>query len=540
MRITVDGQRHPAPTSQKARLVLARLAEPGGNLTREALAQTFWDTMPASARVSLSTELNNLRRCLGSSSRLITRTRSNVGLPYSEDLRIDLREFTEHFHREQYHEAVTLWRGDFLQDTAGGDWADDGRLRYRRMAARAFGHLADEAERAGDLIAATDFARRQRDLLPGETEAWTRLIRLLGTSGDLLAADTEREALAARYTSRGLVVPAAVLDLVEPTHSPPTAPQPQPHKRATDVGTHSDPASDLSTNAAPQPQQHAGHDAQTLERLIGQEPPSPLYTGLLELDRLLGRLPEPGLTILAGRPGMGVTTLALAIAANVSIDLAIPIAVFSIESSEAELAQRFVAMRTRIPGAELRRGKVAEQRWPKILKASQVLASATLYVDDTPQLEVREILAKVDRLKDQSAIRLVIIDSIHGLAADGGLARDSPSIASLLFELRQAARELDLSIVVTMEVFGDVEKRPDKKPQLQDLPGYFEVAAARDLVLLLYRDEYYDVESEQIGELDIIVAENRHGPVGKVSVGFDARIPRVFNLPSETDTGSPN
>lgn len=532
MRITVDGDLRPAPTSQKARLVLARLAEPDGNLTREVLAATFWSTMSASARVSLSTELKNLRRCLGSSSRLITSTRSYVGLPQCEDLRIDVREFTEHFRREQYHDAVALWRGDFLQDTVGDGWANERGRHYRRMAARAFGKLADETEIAGDLVAATDFARSQRDLLPDATETWTRLIRLLSTSGDPLAADTERKALTAHYTRRGLVVPAAILDVVEPTTLPPKAPRTTPRGRTTEDGTDNDPSSDGSASADSQPPHHEVEDIQGLESLIGQQPPAPLYTGLKDLDQVLGGLPEPGLTILAGRPGMGVTTLALMIAAHVSIDLGIPTATFSTESSEADLTQRFVAMSARISGAELRRGKVAEQRWPKILKASQLLASAPIFIDDTPKLEVQEILAKVQRLKDQSATRLIIIDSIHGLAFDGSLARDSPSIAGMWSELRQAARELDVSIIVTMEVLGDVEKRLDKKPQLRDLPGYFEVAAARDLVLLLYRDEYYDVESERIGELDIIVAENRHGPVGRVSVGFDARIPRVFNLPA--------
>ena len=98
------------------------VCEPGGNLARDSLAETFWDGTLTAARVSLSTELKNLRRCLGSSSPLITSTRSYVGLPPCEDLRIDVREFTEHLGREQYREAIALWRGDFLQDTGGGDW----------------------------------------------------------------------------------------------------------------------------------------------------------------------------------------------------------------------------------------------------------------------------------------------------------------------------------------------------------------------------------------------------------------------------------
>src|SRR5947209_3072615 len=142
MRIEVDGEPQPTPTSQRARLVLARLSGLSGNLARDLLAETFWETPLSSARASLSTELKNLRRCLGSSSGLLTSRRGYVGLPQCANLWIDVREFAEHFRSGQHREAIGLWRGDFLQDT-GGTWAEEQRDRYRRMAARAFGRLAE-------------------------------------------------------------------------------------------------------------------------------------------------------------------------------------------------------------------------------------------------------------------------------------------------------------------------------------------------------------------------------------------------------------
>jgi replicative DNA helicase len=188
-------------------------------------------------------------------------------------------------------------------------------------------------------------------------------------------------------------------------------------------------------------------------------------------NQALGGLPKPGLTVIAGRPGMGATTLALSIAANATIDLGISTALFSIESSEAQLAQRFVAMRARIPIAELRRGSVAEQRWPKILRASQQLAAAPLWVDDSPQLELPSVFSRIERLKDEHSMRLIIIDSIHGLTTNGRPSLDPTSIAATLFGLRAAARQLDVSIIVTMEVSGHCENRVDKRPQLRDSPA---------------------------------------------------------------------
>jgi DNA-binding SARP family transcriptional activator len=539
MRITVEGIPQPAPKSQKARLLLARLSEAGGNIARDALAESLWGTTPASARVSLSTELKNLRRCFGSCAGLLTSTRSYVGLPECGDLRIDVREFAEHFRREEYQEAVVLRRGDFLQDTdGGGEWTDERRDRYRRMAASSFERLAEQAESSGDLAAAARFARSQRDILPNELSGWKRLIRLLNEMGEPLAAEAERNAIVNRYVSRGHIVPPEVIGLIGTI-----SPQPQVPKRAS-KSLERPPASNETSKSTlkGKDEQHTRPQVREIQEadgltLMHQSRP-PLYSGFLDLDRLLGTLPEPGLTIIAGRPGMGVTTLTLTIGMKASVDFGIPTAFFSAESSETQVAQRFVAMRGRISSAELRRGDIAEQRWPKILKASQMLAAAPLYVDDSVQLDVESIFAKLQQLREQSATRLVIIDSIHDLTVDGGPALDSHSIAGLLMKLRQIARQLDLSMIVTMEVFGDCEKRLDKRPQLQDLPGHFELAARRDLVLLLYRDDYYYADSERTCELDVIVAENRHGPVGQVSLIFDARIPQLLNIPQETDTSA--
>lgn len=539
MRITADGERRENPTSIKARLLLARLSASRGNLTREALAEEFWGNAELrGARGSLSTELKNLRRTLGPSAELLVATRHQVGLPRHEDLLIDIREFAEHIAAQRHEDALALWRGDFLQETSGS-WADAERIPYRRKAAKALAALADAREGAGDLLGAADLARQQRDLTPDELDPWKRLLRILDAAGDALQAETERRALFTRYSKDGGVPPRVLelFDVETPRAIPPRVlPEPPveiPPSEPAAPGEVPEPGLTDGLGLADEPR-----GAMTVEELLDSEPASPLYTGFRDLDDLLGGLPEPGLTVIAGRPGMGATTLALSIAASASIELGISTALFSIESSEAQLAQRFVGMRTRIPGAELRRGRVAEQRWPKILRASQQLASAPLWIDDSPQLEVKSVVSRIERLKKESATRIVIIDSIHGLTTDGRPALEPAAIASALFGLRAAARRLDVSIIVTMEVSGHCENRMDKRPQLQDLPGYYELAAQRDLVLLLYRDEYYYAESERVGQMDVTVAENRNGPVGRVVLSFMARIPVILNFytGSEADT----
>jgi DnaB-like helicase C terminal domain/Bacterial transcriptional activator domain len=537
MRITVDGKRRENPTSVNARLLLARIAASRGNLARDALAEEFWDSGLQSARASLSTELKNLRRTLGSGAGLLATTRNQVGLPQCEELRIDVREFDEQLAAERYEQALELWRGDFLQDT-GGAHAEVKRGRYRRKAAHAVAALADARERAGDLLGAADLARRQQELLPDDLDPVKRLLRVLDAAGEALQAEAERSALLNRYGKRG-GVPPAILEIVRPDASQPAPPRPRPLPTETippETAAPEDSELDEIPDGAPSTGEY--HEAKAAEDLLGSiHPPSPLYTGFVDLDQLLGGLPEPGLTVIAGRPGMGATTLALSIATNAAIGLGTPTALFSIESSEAQLAQRLVGMRARIPGAELRRG-VAEQNWPKLLRASQQLASAPLWIDDSPQLDVKSVVSRIERLRGQSATRLVIIDSIHGLTVDGRPALEPVSIAAALYGLRAAARQLDVSIIVTMEVSGQCENRMDKRPLLQDLPGYYEVAAQRDLVLLLHRDEYYYADSDRVAEMDVIVAENRNGPVGRAVLTFMARIPVIMNLYTGSDPPS--
>lgn len=528
MRITVDGERRENPTSVKARLLLARLSASRGNLPREILAEEFWGGAELrSARGSLSTELKNLRRTLGASKQLLVGGRHQVGLPQYEDLRIDVREFAEHLAAERYENALALWRGDFLQETAGA-WAEAERIRYRRKAARALAVMADAQESAGNLLGAADLARRRRELVPDELDAWARLLQILDAAGEALQAEAERQALFIRYSKDGGVPPAVLKLLTDAPRAMPLRERP-----ASPVATSPNGPAILDEPEITDASIHEPLDETTWDELVpGERPAARLYTGFRDLDHALGGLPEPGLTVIAGRPGMGATTLALSIAANAAIDLAVSTALFSIESSEAQLAQRFVAMRARIPIAELRRGSVAEQRWPRILRASQQLAAAPLWVDDSPQLELTSVLSRVERLKDEHSMRLVIIDSIHGLTTDGRPSLDPTSIAATLFGLRAAARQLNVSIIVTMEVSAHCENRVDKRPQLRDLPGYYELAVQRDLVLLLYRDEYYYAPSERVGEIDVTVAENRNGPVGNLVLTFLARIPVILNYPT--------
>lgn len=542
MRFVSDGAELSPPHSQKARILLARLAVQGGNLSREILAEALWEGGLPSARVSLNTEVTKLRRSLGADAGLLASGRDYLGLPPSPELWIDVRELSEHVRQGEHEEAIALFAGTFLQDTKADAWVTDRREHYGRMSARALGQFAGQAEAEGRLPEAIELTRRAREFDPENPQATIRLITLLVASGDLMTAESERQALLARFASKGLRIPEPVLALARAgvSEAEPATRQgnrvERNHRNGNRKGT---PAGGELAAAAATTQTVVGEQAAPRPGTgasWASAPPGPVFTGLVDLDRLLGGLPEPGLTVLAGRPAMGTTALALTIAMNASVELGVATALISTEMSETQLAQQLVGMRARVSQGDLRHGRVQESRWPKILNASQAISEAPVSIDVATQLDVGEVVERVRVAARERHARLVVLDSIHGISNEGDRALDGPSVARAVIALRDAAREHDLAILVTIEVLGDCEKRADKRPKLGDLPGHYELGARPDAVLLLYRDDYYDAESEQPGVVEIDVAETRQGDVGRISVTIDPRTARVANLaPAESD-----
>jgi replicative DNA helicase len=220
------------------------------------------------------------------------------------------------------------------------------------------------------------------------------------------------------------------------------------------------------------------------------------------------------------------------IAENASIEHGRPVALFSLEMSETELAQRFVASQARIKGDELRKGRVADQKWPKILEAAGRLAGAPLYVDDSSDVGILEIRAKSRRLHQQSPLGLIIVDYLQLLRPDGRVESRVEQVGQMSRGLKILARELDVPVIALSQLSRAVESRTDKRPILSDLRESGQIEQDADLVAFIYRDEYYDKESERQGIADIIIAKHRNGALGDVELTFAKEYPKFLNYTS--------
>ena len=254
-------------------------------------------------------------------------------------------------------------------------------------------------------------------------------------------------------------------------------------------------------------------------------------TGFKDLDEITGGFQAGNLIIIAARPAMGKSALVCNIAENAAVDHGRPVALFSLEMAEAELAQRFVASRARISGDELRKGRVAEQRWPKILDASQRLAVAPLWVDDSSDVGLLELRAKARRLHSQcdGGLALIIVDYLQLMRTESRYDSRVTAVGELSRGLKILARELGVPVIAISQLSRAVEQRSPKKPQLSDLRESGNLEQDADLVMFIYRDEYYEPESERPGEADLIIAKHRNGATGEVTLTFRREYPKFMN-----------
>ncbi|MGN6187660.1 MAG: replicative DNA helicase [Conexibacter sp.] len=262
-------------------------------------------------------------------------------------------------------------------------------------------------------------------------------------------------------------------------------------------------------------------------------------SGYKDLDEITGGFQPGNLIILAARPSMGKSALVTNIAENAALEHGKPVALFSLEMSEAELAQRFVASQARIRGEELRKGRVAENRWPKILEACQRLSDAPLYVDDSSDIGILELRAKARRLHQQSenGLGLIILDYLQLMRADSRIENRVEAVGQMSRGLKILARELEVPVIALSQLSRAVESRTDKRPILSDLRESGNIEQDADLVMFIYRDEYYDRESEREGEADIIIAKHRNGALGDVTLTFQKEYPKFMNFAGDRFAG---
>jgi replicative DNA helicase len=253
-------------------------------------------------------------------------------------------------------------------------------------------------------------------------------------------------------------------------------------------------------------------------------------SGFKDLDDMTGGFQPGNLIVLAARPSMGKSALVTNIAENASVKHGRPVALFSLEMSEPELAQRFIASQAKLNGDDLRKGKVRPDRWPKVMQATETLAAAPMYIDDSSDLGILEMRAKARRLHSRSPLGLVVVDYLQLMRPEDASVNRVEQIGQISRGLKILARELNVPVIAVSQLSRAVESRNPPTPMLSDLRESGSIEQDADVVMFIYRDEYYNKESERLGEADIIVAKHRNGPIGEVALTFLPKYPRFANL----------
>ncbi|WP_238796284.1 replicative DNA helicase [Paenibacillus sp. EKM206P] len=246
-----------------------------------------------------------------------------------------------------------------------------------------------------------------------------------------------------------------------------------------------------------------------------------LQTGFTDLDSITAGLQNSDLIIVAARPSVGKTAFALNVAQNVAVRTPDPVAVFSLEMSAAQLVQRMVCAEGNLDASKMRMGDFAEEDWGKIAAATGVLGATNIMIDDTPGITVHEIRAKCRRLKKQEGLGLVVIDYLQLIQGRGKSSENrQQEVSEISRTLKQLARELDVPVIALSQLSRAVEQRQDKRPMMSDLRESGSIEQDADIVAFLYRDDYYNQDTEKKNIIEIIIGKQRNGPVGTVELVF--------------------
>ncbi|MGI6328060.1 MAG: replicative DNA helicase [Dethiobacteria bacterium] len=245
-----------------------------------------------------------------------------------------------------------------------------------------------------------------------------------------------------------------------------------------------------------------------------------LSTGFLDLDNITSGLQDSDLIIIAARPSMGKTTLALNIAHHIVIHEKKPVAFFSLEMSREQLAQRLLCAYAEIDSQKLRRGFLSSEEWPRLTQAVGPLSEAPLYIDDTAAISVIEMRAKSRRLKMEKGLSAIFVDYLQLMRGHEKAENRQQEISNISRSLKALAKELNCPVVALSQLSRAVEQRPDKRPILSDLLESGGIEANADLVAFIYRDDYYHPETENKHVTEIAIAKQRNGPVGKIELYF--------------------
>lgn len=261
-------------------------------------------------------------------------------------------------------------------------------------------------------------------------------------------------------------------------------------------------------------------------------------SGFPDLDKMTSGFQRSDLIIVAARPSVGKTAFALNIAQNVAVRAGETVAIFSLEMSAAQLVQRMICAESNVDAGRMRTGFLEGDDWEKLSMAIGSLSEAQVYIDDTPGITVADIRAKCRRLKKEKGLGMILIDYLQ-LIQGRGKAGDNrqQEVSEISRTLKQIARELEVPVIALSQLSRGVEQRQDKRPMMSDLRESGSIEQDADIVSFLYRDDYYDKETEKKNIIEIIIAKQRNGPVGTVELVFLKQFNKFVSIDRQHATG---
>lgn len=255
-----------------------------------------------------------------------------------------------------------------------------------------------------------------------------------------------------------------------------------------------------------------------------------LDTGFIDLNKKLGGFHKSDLILIAARPGMGKTAFALNLVANTAIRSKASVAVFSLEMSKEQLVQRLLSSQSNVALDSISKGKIADDEWKKLTDAMTILSSSGIFIDDTPGIKVSEIRSKCRKLKMEKGLDMIMIDYLQLMEADGRADNRQQEVSKISRSLKILAKEMNCPVVALSQLSRNTESGKDHTPKLSDLRDSGAIEQDADIVMFIYRDEYYTkMETKKKDLAEIIIAKNRHGEISNIELVWIGKIQKFSN-----------
>ena len=261
-------------------------------------------------------------------------------------------------------------------------------------------------------------------------------------------------------------------------------------------------------------------------------------TGFIDLDYRTAGLQPSDLILIAARPSMGKTAFVLNIAQYMAFKKNKAVAIFSLEMSKEQLVNRLFSLESRVDAQSLRTGNMKDSDWEKLIEGAGVIGQSKLIIDDTPGISISELRSKCRKYKLEHGLDIIIIDYLQLMTGSVGKSSESrqQEVSDISRQLKGLARELNVPVVSLSQLSRAVESRPDKRPMLSDLRESGAIEQDADVVMFIYRDEYYNKDSEFKKQAEIIIAKQRNGPVGTVNLAWLGEYTKFANLSRQEDS----